>query len=241
MNPLPLASTVVTFAFTVAVFLRYLNRRGAHLLLWSIGLLLYGLGTLSEVILSMGFSATVLKLWYLSGAMLTAAWLGQGTIHLLIRRPGIARGLTLALGVVSLAAVLLLAAAPVTSAAGSFQPALPVSSQYKEILVRSGIITALTILLNIYGTLAMVGGAIYSAFLFWRKQVLFNRVVGNILIAAGALSPAMAGSLVKAGLVDALYLSELIGAAVMFTGFLLATRQIEPVRRNITHKTTSPG
>lgn len=241
MNPLPLASTAVTFAFTVAVFLRYLNRRGLHLLLWSIGLFMYGLGTLSEVLLSISFNPLVLKLWYLSGAMLTAAWLGQGTIHLLVRRAGIARGLTLALGVVSLAAVLFLAAAPITSAAGSFQPALPVSSQYKEILVRSGIITALTILLNIYGTLAMVGGAIYSAFLFWRKQVLFNRVLGNILIAAGALSPAMAGSLVKAGLVDALYLSELIGAAVMFTGFLLATRQIDPVRRNVTHQTISPG
>ena len=91
--------------------------------------------------------------------------------------------------------------------------------------MRTGAITLLTILLNIYGTLTMVGGAIYSAFLFWRKQVLLNRVLGNILIAAGALLPAMAGSLVKAGLVDALYISELLGAGVMFTGFLLATAQ----------------
>ena len=77
--------------------------------------------------------------------------------------------------------------------------------------------------MNIYGTLGLVGGALYSAFLFWRKRVLADRMVGNILIAAGALMPAMAGSLVKAGLVDWLYLSEFLGVVFMYAGFLRAT------------------
>jgi hypothetical protein len=81
----------------------------------------------------------------------------------------------------------------------------------------------LTILLNIYGTLTLVGGAIYSAFIFWRKRVLPNRVIGNVLIAAGALLPASAGTFVKLGLADWLYLSELLGATIMFIGFLQAT------------------
>ena len=127
---------------------------------------------------------------------------------------------------VSLAAAALVLAAPLTAAAAAYHPSLPVSTQYKDILVRGGAVTALTIVLNIYGTLTMVGGAIYSAYLFWRKQVMLNRVVGNILIAAGALMPAMAGSMVKAGLVDALYVSELIGAILMFTGFITATAQV---------------
>ena len=38
---------------------------------------------------------------------------------------------------------------------------------------------------NIYGLLTLVGGAIWSAYLFWRKRVLPNRVIGNVLIAAG--------------------------------------------------------
>ena len=38
------------------------------------------------------------------------------------------------------------------------------------------------------GTLTLVGGTIYAAFLFWRKKVLVNRLYGNILIAAGALA-----------------------------------------------------
>jgi vacuolar-type H+-ATPase subunit I/STV1 len=155
--------------------------------------------------------------------MLTAAWIGMGTIHLLVRRGQIAWGITAGLGIVSLAALGLIASAPIAAAASGYQTSVAVSAQYKDILVRTGTVTALTIILNIFGTLAVVGGAIYSAYLFWRKQVLLNRVIGNVLIAAGALAPAMAGSFVKTGLVDMLYISELIGAVLMFLGFLLAT------------------
>jgi hypothetical protein len=81
----------------------------------------------------------------------------------------------------------------------------------------------LTILLNIYGTVTLVGGAIYSAFIFWRKHVLADRLIGNILIAAGALLPAMGGTFLRAGLVDWLYLSELFGVILMYIGFIKAT------------------
>ena len=221
MNYLPYLSTIVTFAFTVAVFQRYRQRGGIYLLFWAIGLFLYGLGTLSEVILGLTFNSFVLKLWYLTGAMLTAAWLGLGTVHLLIRRGNTAQVLTAVLIAVSVLASILIFTAPVSSAA--YDVTRPVSEQYKEIMTRSGMIILLTILLNIFGTITLVGGAIYSAFLFWRKKILANRMYGNILIAAGALSPALGGTFLRAGLVDVLYLSELIGAILMFIGFILAT------------------
>lgn len=221
MNFLPYLSTIVTFAFTAAVFNRHRQRAGVYLLLWAFGLLLYGLGTLSEVILGLTFNVIVLKLWYLTGAMLTAAWLGMGTVHLLFRKGNTARILTWILGAVSVLAFVLVFAAPANAAA--YDVARPASEQYKEVLTRNGLIILLTILLNIYGTLTLVGGAIYSAFLFWRKKILANRMYGNILIAAGALSPALGGTFLRAGLVDMLYLSELIGAVLMFTGFTLAT------------------
>ena len=223
MHYIPMLSTIVTFIFAVAVFNRYRNKKGTHLLLWGIGLIFYGLGTLSEVILGFTFSPLMLKIWYLTGAMLTAAWLGQGTVHLLVRKQRVATTFTLILTVVSLIATALILFAPLTPAAASYDVAQPISTQYKEILVRSGIVTLLTILLNIYGTIGLVGGAIYSAWLFWRKRVLFNRVLGNVLIATGALMPAMAGSFLKAGLVDWLYVSELLGVIIMYSGFVLAT------------------
>jgi hypothetical protein len=223
MHYIPFLSTLVTFAFAVAVYRRYLLRRGPHLLMWTIGLLWYGLGTLAEVILGLTFSGLVLKLWYLSGAMLTAAWLGQGTVHLLIRRRGVAWTLTGILAAVSLLAATLILLAPLTSAAGTYNVTRAISSQYKGILTRGGLTIALTILLNLYGTIMLVGGAIYSAYIFWRKRVLFNRMIGNVLIAAGALAPALAGSFVKIGLADVLYLSELVGVILMYVGFLQAT------------------
>ncbi len=223
MHYLPILTMIVTFAFAIAVFNRFKVRHGAHLLLWSIGLVMYGIGALTEVISLFGFSSIALKLWYLSGAMLTAAWLGQGTINLLVRRRGIAPALNVALVVVSLLAVVLVMLAPITPAAASFNPAQPLSAQYKEILTRSGVVVLMTILLNIYGTITLVGGAIYSAYIFWRKRILFNRMIGNILIAAGALLPAMGGSFIQMGLPDILYVSEFLGAILMFIGFLQAT------------------
>jgi ABC-type Mn2+/Zn2+ transport system permease subunit len=222
MHILPVFSTLITLIFTVAVFNRNRARGGAHLLVWGIGLVFYGLGTAMEVVLGLTFNSLALKIWYLSGAMLTAAWLGQGTVNLLWRRHHFAQVTNIGITLVSLAALGLILAAPVHSAA-SFHPSIPVSTQYKEILTRSGLTIALTILLNTYGTLTLIGGALYSAFLFWRKKVLFNRMVGNILIAGGAMLPALGGSFLKAGFPDWLYLSELSGVILMYAGFVLAT------------------
>jgi hypothetical protein len=234
MHYLPILSTIVTFTFAAAVFNRFRVRHGAHLLLWCIGLVLYGIGTLTEVASLFAFNAITLKLWYLSGAMLTAAWLGQGTINLLVRRRGIAPTLNIILIIVSLLALVLVLMAPITSAAASFNPAQPLSAQYKDILTRSGIVVLLTILLNTYGTLTLVGGAIYSAYIFWRKKVLFNRMVGNILIAVGAILPALGGTFIQMGMPDFLYLSEFLGAILMYIGFLQATVAVQV-------KATSPA
>lgn len=231
MHYISILSTLVSFVFAAAVFNRYRYKKGNHLLFWGIGLVLYGVGTLTEVILGFTFNTLALKAWYLSGAMLTAAWLGQGTVFLLIRRRGVAEVLAVVLGLASLAALFLIIAAPITSAAGSYHPSQPISTQYRDILIRTAPVIILTILLNIYGTIGLVGGALYSAYLFWRKKVLANRMLGNILIAAGALMPAMAGTLIQAGLVDWLYVSEFFGVVLMYMGFLQATAPATAVTR----------
>lgn len=223
MHYLPIFSTIVTIIFAIAVFERYRRRGGMHLLLWGIGLTLYGLGTLTEAVLAFTFSSLAIKLWYLSGAMLTAAWLGQGTVHLLVRKRGVAPTLTAILAIVSLLALGLILVAAIQSASVGFDISQPVSTQYKDILDRNAGIVILTILFNTYGTLTLVGGALYSAYLFWRKRILVHRMAGNILIAVGAFMPAMAGSFIKIGLVDMLYVSEFTGVVLMYAGFILAT------------------
>ena len=77
---------------------------------------------------------------------------------------------------------------------------------------------------NIYGLITLVGGALYSAYLFWRKRVLPNRVLGNILIAAGALLIGTASTLTRLGYGQFLYVGELLSAILMFVGFRFAAR-----------------
>lgn len=238
IHVLPFVSTVITLAFAASVLNRYVRGRRKHSLMWGIGLVLYGLGTFSEAFLALRWSPFVVRLWYLCGAMLTAAWLGQGTIYLLIRKPHVADRLALGLLVVSLAAVALVLTARVDASA--FRPAVPISSQYKDLMTRSGLTVLLTILLNIYGSLGLIGGALYSGYLFWRKRVLPNRVLGNVFIAVGALFPASAGTLIRLGLGDWLYASELAGAALMFLGFYLAT-QPQPSERQAARARLNAG
>jgi hypothetical protein len=226
MHYLPIFSTLITFIFAASVFNRYKVKHGKHHLFWGIGLVLYGIGTLTEVILIFTNNDLALKFWYLCGAMLTAAWLGQGTINLLVRRKGVATILNNVLIIVSLLALVMVLLAPVTPAAATYNTAQPASAQYQDILTRSGVIVLLTILLNIYGTFTLVGGAAYSAYIFWRKRILLNRMIGNILIAVGAILPALGGTFLKMGLPDFLYLSEFLGVILMYIGFLQATATV---------------
>lgn len=105
--------------------------------------------------------------------MLTAAWLGQGTVFLLVRKPGWAKGLAILLITLSVTALVLVWMAPVTGLVETYDVAVAASDQYKDILVRNGWIIFLTIFLNLYGTITLVGGALYSAFLFWRSWRFF--------------------------------------------------------------------
>jgi hypothetical protein len=85
----------------------------------------------------------------------------------------------------------------------------------------------LTPFFNTYGTLTLVGGAAWSAWLFWRKRILLHRAIGNVLIAVGALLPAFGGTFSALGIGGALYLFELLGAVLMFIGFM---RAITPMK-----------
>src|SRR5512137_1430778 len=84
---LPFVSATVSFVFAALVFRRYTLKRGPHLLLWGIGMTMYGLGGFCEWYYGrIGWNPLIFRLWYLFGALLVAAWLGQGTVYLLARR-----------------------------------------------------------------------------------------------------------------------------------------------------------
>ena len=222
---LPFVSSLLSFVFAFLLFRRYRRRLGPHLLLWGIGMVFYGLGGFCEGYYgTFGWSPPVFRLWYLFGAILVAAWLGQGTVYLLVRR----RWANVLMGLLALGS--LYAAARVLAA--QLDPSLMTTSLHTgselsgDAIVSHGV-RLLTPFFNLYGTVALVGGAIYSAWIFWRKRVLVHRMVGNLCIALGALLPAFGGAFSRMGIPGALYLSEFLGAALMFIGFLRATKPMK--------------
>jgi hypothetical protein len=223
---LPSASAVISTIFAVLVFARFVRhsragRRAAHLLLWGIGMVFYAVGGFCEAYYgALGWNSLVFRLWYLCGAILVAAWLGQGTVYLLARRKW-ADALMIVLGLASIYAAVRVFAA-------QLDPTLMTQSVHTgselsgHAIVTNGV-RGLTPFFNLYGTVTLVGGALYSSWIFWRKRILLHRTIGNILIAVGAMLPAFGGTFSRFGLPNALYLGELLGTVLMFAGFIRAT------------------
>jgi hypothetical protein len=250
---LPFISTAVMAWFTVDVFGRYMARRNPAFLFWGIGLAMFGAGSFAEAYLSLAWNKWVFFVWYLFGAALNAAWLGHGTLYLLARKPW-RHVVTAFLVVGSLYAMYLMLQAMPKLDEAVFTTDKPVSEQYGTKALDAGAtapegtlttittyhdeqVTAVRGLLplgapvrfttpffNIYGLLTLVGGAIYSAFLFWRKRIMPNRVIANVLIATGALAIGFASTLTRLGYGEYLYLGELLSAILMFIGFRMAAK-----------------
>jgi len=334
---LPFVSAAVMVVFVFFVFRRFFQKKmkAWHLGLWGLGLTFYLLGSLMEAThAALGWNAIVFRLWYLFGAVLVAAWLGQGTVELLVRRRikgvRVSHILLVILAAGSIYATFkvftaklepIMLSETVTTiettgdytetevlgaAAGALKaPALTdegevssrvdpltstilaeanrnniavevatdytvsqmpgvnavVNNQNVSLSVAedslqvnidgqaAGIISTeigremhghaivtggtrvLTPFFNMYGLFTLVGGAIYSAYIFLRKRIMPNRVIGNVLIAAGALMPGIGGLLSRFGMGGYLYVGELVGAVLMFMGFIAATRKPQAVKQ----------
>jgi hypothetical protein len=250
---LPFISTLIMGIFSFSVLSRYVKTKKLQNLFWGIGLFMFGVGSFAEAYLAIAWNRWVFFAWYLCGAILTAAWIGQGSLYLLVRKkwPHYA-SVILIIG--SLFATSLLLKAMPTLREDIYDTSIPVSEQYgtkiidedtlipEHAVVQSieykgetvdAIIGLLpkgtpvrlsTPLFNIYGLITLVGGAIWSAYLFTKKQVLQDRVISNVLIAAGALLIASASTLTRLGYGQFLYIGELVSAILMFWGFRIAAK-----------------
>ena len=218
---LPFLSTVIMVVFATSVLSRWAARRSPAFLFWGVGLTLFALAALAEAYFAVRpFNTAMFVLWYAGGALLSAAWIGHGTFMLLVRRPLWRRLVSGLLVAGSLAAVALMLRTPLDPAQAVV--GAPVSEWYRNVLPPGAPIRLTTPFFNIYGTLTLAGGALWSSFLFWRKRVMPDRVLGNVLIAVGTLVIASASTLTRFGVGHYLYLGELLAAALMFAGFRFA-------------------
>ena len=83
---LPTLTSLLAFALAVALLDQWRERRGGFQLIWTIGMLFYGIASGCEAIAAAaGWNETLYRTWYLTGAVWTAGWLGLGTAFLLGR------------------------------------------------------------------------------------------------------------------------------------------------------------
>src|SRR5580704_1180684 len=84
---IPLGTTCLSIFFLSRIVPHYLSKRSPYLLWWTLGVLTFGLGTLTESINAIfGWSEWNTKVWYIVGALLGGYPLAQGTIHLLMNK-----------------------------------------------------------------------------------------------------------------------------------------------------------
>jgi hypothetical protein len=208
---IPLVSSAVSLIFAVTVLDQFFAKRKPYQLIWAIGLFMFFIGTGAEFWTeAWGLNQTIYRLWYLFGAISVAAYLGMGALYLLTpRRTG---HIIMAV----LLAASLYAAFRVFTADIDLSTLQGLSGQAMPRGIR-----LMTPFFNSFGTVALVGGAIYSAWVFWRRRFMPHRVVSNILIAVGAMLPASGGTIMRfGGTLPLFYLFELLGIIIIFIGFL---------------------
>jgi hypothetical protein len=83
---LPTVTSILALVFSLALFDQWRERRGGFQLIWAFGMLFYGIAAGAEALAAMGgWNEALYRTWYLTGAVLTAGWLGLGTALLLAR------------------------------------------------------------------------------------------------------------------------------------------------------------
>jgi hypothetical protein len=83
---LPFLSSLLSFVFALFLLDQWLERRRSYQLIWTLGMVWYGISAGTEFLGGAGgWSEGLYKTWYLIGAVYVAAWLGLGTMYLLGR------------------------------------------------------------------------------------------------------------------------------------------------------------
>jgi hypothetical protein len=231
---LPILTTIVSVAFSLSLFRRYMIKPSQHLLWWALGVAFYGSGTLVEAMITLGGNSVFLnKAWYITGAVLGGYPLAQGSLYLSYSRKWANRLTAISLPVVVVSSILV-AMSPVIMA--NLQPTRPTGAILAWRWVR-----LVTPFINTYAAFFLIGGAAASAWRFRRQGGSGNRVIGNALIAVGALLPGIGGSMAKAGLVEALYIGECIGLILIWIGERTCSSSHAPMSVRVDQTSAAAG
>jgi hypothetical protein len=181
--------------------------------LWALAFAVFAMAAGAEVLGAiLGWNPSLARIYYLTGAVLVVGILALGELYLLWpqRMPAVTPGIALLLVAVAVTAVW---SAPINAAL--------VQIEGWQAIERGPFLVALTVTMNAGGTLVLVGGALYSAYTLRSKDDAGRRAVGCVLIAVGAITVALGGTLTRFGRLEYLYVAMAVGIALIFAGVLL--------------------
>ena len=209
---IPSATTVVAAIFAAIVLSRYRQRGGTHLLWWGVGLVLYGVGTLTEAATTIfGWNEWVFRTWYVTGALCGGAPLAQGTVYLLMKRRA-ANVLSVALVLAIVAGAVLVFLSPIDHGQIDGHRLSGRALAWQNVRMISPFI-------NTYAAIFLIGGAIASAMRYRSSPEKRHKYVGNIFIAVGAILPGIGGTFTRFGHVEVLYVTEFVGLLLIYLGY----------------------
>jgi hypothetical protein len=217
-----LVTSVVAAVFVVLLARQYLQRRRTHQLLWTASMALYSVSSLIEFLMDvdvLGANVSLFRIYYVAAAALVGL-LAAGVVFLLSPKK-VARAFLVAVIVLSLGLLATGLFAPIDSTI--FNESFVISLVY-------GLLNAsraypfyfriFSILLNVVGSILLIGGVLYS---FARDRTRKY----NLLIAAGAILPALGGVLLGIfGDPSIFFESGLAGIVLLFLGFVMSARYI---------------
>ena len=209
---IPIITTLFSIYFFREIFTHYLNRKKTYLMWWTIGVLTFGLGTLSESInVLYGWNEINLKYWYIIGALLGGFPLAQGTVYLLMKKK-FANISSIIMVLLIIIAAIFVILTPIKIPDGFDYKLTGAVFEWKWVRYFSPII-------NIYAFVFLVGGAIFSAIKYKKQTNKEPRFKGNVYIAIGGLLPGIGGSFTRAGYVNVLFITELLGLILIYLGY----------------------
>ncbi|HEY7778904.1 MAG TPA: hypothetical protein VIC85_01710 [Ktedonobacterales bacterium] len=232
-----LLACVLALVAAIFIFDQYRERPRPYKLLWTLGLVFYGIASGAVVAAELGhWNVGELKAWYFFGGVLTAAYLGLGSLYLLA--PGrVARWAVAVAAVFTVYAgprmLFLPIAAAESARLATLSTAAVTGTEFRALIPAD--VVVITILMNTAGALFLIGGAVWSAWTFYQKHAPGYRLTSMVLLALGGFFPTILTGLQRFGYSGGAALGEFLGAACILTGLLVSYDVFTVFRVPFTH------
>jgi hypothetical protein len=220
----PSLAALVALVFAALLVRQFARRRRSPQAFWAAALLMYAVACAMVALgAADGWTSGEFRVYWTLGAVLNVPFLAQGELDLLVRNRTIRLALYVLLAFVSAYAIAVVRTAPMPGGATALAERLPSG---KEVFGDGSPAHRLPQLISIPAYLVLVGGTIWSAWRMRGRPELRDRFVGTLLIALGATVIAGFGSAFAAlGMLLPFSIALLVGIAIMFGGFLRASRR----------------